>query len=576
MADSSVVKRMVDSMLHEPSYRSGALGDDRLGFHAGWIAHAGSFADQMPVWNERRDRALIFTGENFSDEGGNASHVLRTYEEQGPKCFSRLNGQFSGLIVDWRHQALHLFNDHYGLGRVYIHENNSAFYFASETKALLAALPGLRQVDYVGLAEFFSCGCPLQDRTLFKGVSLLPGGSAWTFSPGKPVARSHYFSPAQLLALPKLSADAYYEKLKAVFPLVVGRYLKTPQPIAMSLTGGIDSRMIMAWAQRGPGELPTYTFSGMYRECADVRLARAVANICGQPHQSLRVGDEFLREFPDLSQRTVYLTDGNMDVSGAPDLYVNRIAAQIAPVRLTGNYGGEVLRSIVTFRPRSLSGGVLDLEFSRTVASTAETYALEFRLDPRVFIATRQVPWHHYNRLAVESTQLTVRSPYLDKDLVALAFQTPAELATSNAPALRLIAEGNPHLGAMQTDRALAHGRMPAWKHRWQEFTFKAEYAYDYGMPQWLARLDTRLRALQPERAFLGRHKFYHFRLWYRDQLSGWLKSVLLDPRALARPYLEPKAVERIVKAHTSGAGNFTLEIHKLMSTELFHRYFID
>ena len=48
----------------------------------------------------------------------------------------------------------------------------------------------------------------------------------------------------------------------------------------MSLTGGLDSRMILAWAQAAPGSLPCYTFGGPYRDCADVRIARQLATIC--------------------------------------------------------------------------------------------------------------------------------------------------------------------------------------------------------------------------------------------------------------------------------------------------------
>ena len=63
--------------------------------------------------------------------------------------------------------------------------------------------------------------------------------------------------------------------------------------------------------------------------------------------------------------------------------------------------------------------------------------------------------------------------------------------------------------------------------HWYQEFTFKAEYAYDYGMPQWLARLDHVFAPLRLEKLFLGRHKVAHFRVWYRDELSHYLKEIL-------------------------------------------------
>ncbi len=95
-------------------------------------------------------------------------------------------------------------------------------------------------------------------------------------------------------------------------------------------------------------------------------------------------------------------------------------------------------------------------------------------------------------------------------------------------------------------------------------------------MPQWLAKVDHRIKWLHPERAFLGRHKFYHFRFWYREFLSEYVQSVLLDERSLSRPYLERKAVRALVEDHVAGRRNATLGINKLLTLELVHRHLID
>ena len=94
-------------------------------------------------------------------------------------------------------------------------------------------------------------------------------------------------------------------------------------------------------------------------------------------------------------------------------------------------------------------------------------------------------------------------------------------------------------------------------------------------MPQWLAGIDRRLSSLHPERLVLGRHKFLHFRVWYRDVLADHVRSVLLDPRTLALPFVEPKAVEAVVRDHIAGQRNYTVEIHRLLTIELIHRLFI-
>ena len=174
----------------------------------------------------------------------------------------------------------------------------------------------------------------------------------------------------------------------------------------------------------------------------------------------------------------------------------------------------------------------------RSLALPPIAYSEEAQGNQLSFIAFKQVPWHHYARLAVEQSQITVRSPFLDNDLVALAFQAPPEAFTSLAPSLGLIAEGNPDLGSIPTDRGITYpaDRMTNRVHRSiQEFLAKAEYAYDYGMPNWLARIDKGLAPFRFERLFLGRQKFCHFRTWYRHQLAGYVKEILLDQRARAR-----------------------------------------
>src|SRR5690606_35029647 len=120
---------------------------------------------------------------------------------------------------------------------------------------------------------------------------------------------------------------------------------------ALYLTGGLDSRMVLASAGAAPGTLPCYTFGGPYRECADLRIAKRLAAIAQQPHTTLSIRPNFFQSFGELARETVWTTDGTMDVSGSVELYVNRLARDIAPVRLTGNYGSEILRSNVAFSP---------------------------------------------------------------------------------------------------------------------------------------------------------------------------------------------------------------------------------
>ena len=96
------------------------------------------------------------------------------------------------------------------------------------------------------------------------------------------------------------------------------------------------------------------------------------------------------------------------------------------------------------------------------------------------------------------------------------------------------------------------------------------------GMPQWLARLDHAFSPLHFERLFLGRHKPFHFRVWYRDALAGYVQEILLDERSLSRPYIERKGMEALVWGHLKGNRNFTTELHKALTLELLQRIFIE
>jgi asparagine synthase (glutamine-hydrolysing) len=588
----ALVKSMVKCLVHEPFYTDGTYINQELGLWSGWACHKGAFGDCLPICNEKKDICLLFSGEDFADQtdidalrtrghefgSDDASYLVHLYEEVGCAFLEKLNGWFSGVLVDLREEKLVLFNDRFGVNRIYYHEDSRGFYFSSEAKALLKILPGTRQLDLRSLGEVLCCEAVLQNRSLFSGISLLPPGSAWVFSRGEPVKKKTYFKQEAWESQPEISESDFYEKLKETWTRVLPRYFRGKQSIGLSLTGGVDSRMILAWAPRPPGTLPCYTWSGKYRDCADVKIARRAAKLCEQPHNTILVGAEFLSQFHDLAEKAVYISDGTMDVTGSIDMYVQRLARQIAPVRVSGVCGGEILRRLVMFKPDPPREGVFDPDLESSFRDAAETYADELQGHRLSFTSFKQAPWYMASKFAVERSQVTYRTPYFDNDLVALAYQTPARLL-HNEPALRLIADGNSALGKIATDRGLAFRSIPGVNralHWYQEFTFKAEYAYDYGMPQWLARLDHIFAPLRLEKLFLGRHKVAHFRVWYRDELSPWLREILLDPGARSRPYLRANSVEAMLRAHSTGQRNYTSEIHKILTLEFIQRKLIE
>ena len=581
--------RMVRALCHESFYATGTWIDEPSGVYVGWTTRENSFSDRMPVRNERGDVVLVFSGEEFPEPGtarrlkerGHtleteaASYLVHLYEED-PTFPAGLNGRFHGLLTDRVHGTTTLFNDRYGMHRIYCHEAREAFYFSAEAKAILAVRPELRTVDPRSLGEFVACGCVLENRTLFPGIHLLPAAANWRFRNGAIERKSSYFQPQEWEDLPPLDEESYYQELRKVFARNLPRYFNGRERIGMSLTGGLDTRLIMAWYKPPPTSIPCYTFGGMYRDCQDVLKARKVAKLCKQSHEVIRTGDEFLSRFPRYAERSIYLTDGCVDLSRSPDLYVSEKARDIAPIKIVGTYGSEIVRQAVMFKPVLPTPGLFHPEFLYYVHQAWPVYAELRREHPATFAAFRQSPWQHFGVLALEQTQLGVRSPYLDNDFVRTIFRAPKSDVKNHDVRLRLITDGNPALARLLTDRGVGKGLSALIGGSLLEFTFKAEYAYDYGMPQWLAHIDHLFSSFHLERLFLGRHKLFHFRVWYRDALSKYVKEMLLDPQTLSRPYLKRNGLDAVVRGHLKEGRNYTNEIHKVLTLELIHRLFLD
>src|SRR5262245_16958141 len=188
---------MVESLRHESFYVTGTWIDESLGVYVGWISRRNSFDDGLPLRNDRGDVVLLFSGEEYPEPGtvpcpkgeghavdsGRASYLVHRYDGK-PSYFAGLNGRFHGLLADQHRGIAVLFNDRYGMHRLFYHEAKDAFYFGAEAKAILAVCPELRRARPQSLGELISFGCILGDRTLFEGIDALPAGSAWQIRNG--------------------------------------------------------------------------------------------------------------------------------------------------------------------------------------------------------------------------------------------------------------------------------------------------------------------------------------------------------------------------------------------------------
>src|SRR5260370_21836913 len=177
--------------------------------------------------------------------------------------------------------------------------------------------------------------------------------------------------------------------------------------------------------------------------------------------------------------------------------------------------------------------------------ATADTYARAMQGHALTVATTKQTAWYFHGLMAVELALVTLRTPYIDNDLIRILYRAPACTLANNDLRVQLIGDGDPRLRRIRSDLGFAGrggklvGEASQLIHR---LTMRAEYAFEFGDPRWLTKLDRTLLRRTLERQFVGLHKFTHFGLWYRQSLAEYIREMLLDSRTLSRPYLNKTA----------------------------------
>jgi asparagine synthase (glutamine-hydrolysing) len=556
---------MLGALSYQPHHRSDTYSCERLGVELAWTFDVAQ-DDPLHGCNEDAGSVVILSGE--IDGADHAS----AFAQHGLSFIENLNGWFAGVVIDLRQGKTYLFNDRYGMKRLFIHERPDGIYFSCEAKALLAAFPETRSFDPDGLAEYFTAGCTLGACSLFKGISVLPGASLLTLSNGQIQSKLSYFDRAIWENQSQLEPRQLEEEAQHLIPKIVRKHGTVRRPVGLSLTGGLDSRIVAACLQMSPGQYPCYTFGSKYRDTFDVTVARAIAHACGQTHATLVLGDEFLKDFPVYLAQAVACSDGYIGMSGAAEFYLNGCSRTISPIRLTGNYGSELLRGTRTFKADLPHMQFVATDFRQAVHRARKRFVETSPTHPVSFTLFHQAPNQGYGRLSVERAQVLVRTPFMDNELARLVYRAPRGYRAGAEISAQLIARNRPDLLEITTDQGELGGgtklRQYARKaHR--AILFKGEYWASHGMPDAAAVISQQFPILSPERYLLGRHKFQHFRRWICNELSNDVKNILFDPAVDFQGYLDPRALHSMVDAHLTGRRNYLAEIDMALTVAL-------
>jgi len=201
---------------------------------------------------DNRDELLALLGQSpeVSPQSSDCLLVAAAYVAFGDAFAERLNGDFALGLFDPNRQQLILARDAIGIRPLHYCRAGKSFLFASEIKSLLAhPLVPVRPDDGV-LADFLlmcrSYGDP--GRTFFEDVHSVPPGHLAVVTPQGSRTRCYWdFDPNRRIRLG--SFPEYLEGFRHHFVQAVRRRLRSSYPVAVSVSGGLDSSSIFCVAE---------------------------------------------------------------------------------------------------------------------------------------------------------------------------------------------------------------------------------------------------------------------------------------------------------------------------------------
>ena len=594
---------MLSRMRHHPWYREDRFSDPAGGLSLGRMSLGFVNAEAQPAFNEDRSLVAVMAGELFEaadhrkvlTAAGHrfwgASHaevLLHGYEDRGRTFFDRLHGSFAAAIWDVKRRRLLLVNDRFGLKPLYYAKVAGRLLAASEIKSLLADPEVPRQENGRGIAQFFTFGQLLGEDTLLEAVRLLPAAGWLTYDASEDrltVDRYRRLGSATIApAGPEL-----FDRVDDAFGKAVARCAEGTRQLGLSLSGGLDSRTILAAL---PADRPlTASVSIGIAGSVDHSSAGRLATLANCPHHSYLLDPQFLMRFEQHLRHMVHLTDGHYlsQCVVMPTLPVYRelgievllrghagelmhmdkaynfsLDSEAFRLRNEGDLEDWLFRHLRTYMLEGTAGPL----FAPALQEQAESLARESLRSCLAESAGTEPPlqriWHLFvsQRLRRETALSLVkfgsltetRLPYLDNDLVDLLLSMSPETKLSDRIQAHILRRRRPaFLDVVNSNTGTRLGAGP------------------------VARLFARARLkVLGKLGVRGYQPYERLGLWLRKELRPLVERLLLSDRCLGRGIFNPDTLRGVVGRHLTGRRNHTFLLLALLIFEQGQREFRD
>lgn len=557
----------------------------------------------QPISNENGSVQVVFNGEIYNYQAlrrrlegsghrfrtsGDAETIVHLYEDEGPDCFRHLNGMFAIAIWDRNRNQLVLGRDRLGQKPLFYHSDAGRLVFGSELKSILQA-PGVsRDIDLNAIDQFLLYQYVPHPGTIYKAIRSLPPGCRAVWRPDREFQVQSYWelpTRTKSLALP-LATQRVRETLEDSVRL----RLQSDVPLGVFLSGGVDSSLIAAIAQR-QSDQPVQTFSIGFQESEydESQYSRLVSQHLGTRHESLVVQPDAVKILPDL----VYHYDQPFaDSSAIPTWYLSRMTRQTVTVALSGDGSDELFAGYQRYQAAGLAAQLDRLPAFRKILAARFWQRLPSDMSQRNWLrrgkrfaeAMSLPPLERYLQWIAIFNDASRANLYSDGFVQQMADRDPTEFlmrsfrplagrsAVSRFSLMDLTTYLPCDLNTKVDTASMAHSlevRQPFLDHRLVELaaSLPANWKRRRGRGKWI--LKQAFPDALPADIWARRKQGFGVPLdhWFRGPLRELAHQRLTGPEA-DRGLFQPEEVQRLLQEHETGKFDHAYRLWSLLILE--------
>jgi len=302
------------------------------------------------IYNFQAIRAELEAGSAKFLTNGDTEVILHGYDRWGVDIFARLRGMFALVLVDPRNERVVLARDGYGIKPLYWArfagaEGRPAIAFASEGRALVEAGFAERRTSSDRVGQYLWNGFMPGPHTIWTDVQEVPRGSYAVLDKQYSEPRFERFWNIGSSFRNGSVIDA--KEADRLIAEDVRLHLIADVPLAVFLSGGVDSTAVAAAAASQAGEVHTISVAFTEADADERRFAAAAAKAIGTSHHVVELSASSI--LADIEDAVGALDQPSFD--GINSWFVSREAVRLGfKVALSGAGGDELAGGYSSFR----------------------------------------------------------------------------------------------------------------------------------------------------------------------------------------------------------------------------------